>query len=118
MNKEVATKLHNRAQRKARIRKEVSGSKDCPRLTISISNNHISCQLIDDSSSKTLASASTVGKKVDGTMTEKAIAVGKEIAKNAKGVKVSKVVFDRNGKKYNGRIKAFADSARESGLVF
>lgn len=118
MNKEVVTKLHNRAQRKARIRKEISGSKECPRLTISISNHHISCQLIDDTNSKTLASASTVGKKISGTMTEKATSIGQEIAKSAKGIKISKVVFDRNGKKYHGRVKAFADSARESGLAF
>jgi len=118
MNREVKKKIHNLKQRKARIRSSVSGTSDKPRLTLTVSNTHISAQLIDDSASKTVASASTVGKKVSGSLAEKAKVVGGEIAKSAKTKKVSEVVFDRNGKKYHGRVKAFADAAREGGLKF
>ena len=79
---------------------------------------HISAQLIDDDKSATLASATTVGSKFKGTMTEKAKKVGEEIAKKAKAVKIKKVTFDRGSKKYHGRIKALADSARENGMEF
>jgi large subunit ribosomal protein L18 len=118
MNKEVTKKLHNLKQRKQRIRSSVAGTPERPRLTITISNIHVSAQIIDDSASKTLASASTVGKKASGNLTEKAKKVGEEIAKSAKAKKVSEVVFDRNGRKYHGRVKAFADAAREGGLNF
>ncbi len=118
MNKEVKKKVHNLKQRKARIRSRVSGTSDKPRLTLTISNIHISAQIIDDSSSNTVASASTVGKKTTGSLSEKAKLIGTEIAKSAKAKKVSEVVFDRNGKKYHGRVKAFADAAREGGLKF
>lgn len=118
MNKEVKKKVHNLKQRKARIRSRISGTPEKPRLTLTISNIHISAQLIDDSNSKTIASASTVGKKATGTLSEKAKIIGAEVAKSAKAKKVSEVVFDRNGKKYHGRVKAFADAAREGGLKF
>jgi large subunit ribosomal protein L18 len=74
--------------------------------------------LIDDDKSATIASATTVGKKFSGTMTEKAVLIGKEIAANAKKAKVKKVVFDRNGRIYHGRVKALADAARAEGLEF
>lgn len=119
MNKEKINKLHNKSQRKTRIRSTLSGSKDCPRLTISISNRHIAAQLVDDSNSITIFSATTVGKKNSSqTMTQKAENIGTEIAKGAKSKKVSQIVFDRNGKKYHGRIKVLADSARKEGLKF
>ena len=118
MNKEVKKKVHNLKQRKARIRSRVSGTPEMPRLTLTISNLHISAQLIDDSSSKTIVSASTVGKKATGSLTEKAKTVGTELAKSAQSKKVTTVVFDRNGKKYHGRVKAFAEAAREGGLKF
>jgi large subunit ribosomal protein L18 len=79
---------------------------------------HVSAQLIDDDKSVTIASATTVGKKFSGTMTEKAVLIGKEIAVNAKKAKVKKVVFDRNGRIYHGRVKALADAARAGGLEF
>lgn len=79
---------------------------------------HVSAQLIDDSTSKTLAAASTVGKKASGSLTTKAQQVGTEIAKSAKSKKIESVIFDRNGKKYHGRVKAFAEAAREGGLKF
>jgi large subunit ribosomal protein L18 len=118
MNKEVTRKLHNLKQRKQKIRSSVSGTASRPRLTVTISNLHISAQIIDDSASKTLASASTVGKKMEGSLSLKAKSIGQDIAKAAKSSKVTEVVFDRNGKKYHGRVKAFADAAREGGLKF
>lgn len=107
------------AQRRAhRVRKTVRGSSERPRLAVSVSNLHVSAQLIDDDSGKTLAYATTVGQKMTGTMTEKASLVGAQIAAKAKKAKVSKVVFDRSSRKYHGRIKALADAARAEGLEF
>ena len=118
MNK-LAHKLHNRQQRKGRIRAVVSGSAERPRLNVHVSNLHISAQLIDDANHKTLAQATTVGQKsLKGTMTEKAAWVGEEIAKQAKTAKVKTVVFDRGGKLYHGRVAALADAARKAGLEF
>lgn len=115
----IAKALKNTKQRKNRIRSVVSGTAVRPRLTVSISHKHISAQLIDDDAQKTLAAVSTVGQKAaTGTMTEKAVAVGTEIAKKAKTAKIKAVVFDRNGKLYHGRIKALADAARAEGLEF
>jgi large subunit ribosomal protein L18 len=104
---------------KRRIRAVVSGTAERPRLSVHISNLHISAQLIDDTAHKTIAQASTVGSKnATGTMTEKAAAIGAEIAGKAKTAKVTAVVFDRNGKLYHGRVKALADAARNAGLEF
>jgi large subunit ribosomal protein L18 len=111
-------KLHNRGQRKARIRSVITGTAERPRLSVFISNQHISAQLIDDTTFRTLAYATTVGQKVTGTMTEKATWVGTEIAKLAKTAKVKQVVFDRNGKIYHGRVAALAEAARKAGLEF
>lgn len=118
MNSEIVKKVHNQKQRKARIKSSIASDAKLPRLTITISNKHVSAQLIDDSKSTTLASSSTVGKKTTSTLTEKAVKVGEEIAKAAKSKKIETVVLDRNGKKYHGRIKAFAESARNGGLKF
>lgn len=114
----LASKLKNRAQRKYRIRATVSGTSDRPRMTVHVSNTNVSAQIIDDSTGKTLAAATSVGAKTKGTLTEKAAIVGTEIAEKAKKAKVSKVVFDRNGRRYHGRIKALAEAAREKGLEF
>lgn len=111
-------KLHNRMLRKRRIRSVVSGSAVRPRLSVYVSNLHVTAQLVDDDSSKTLAYVSTVGSKATGTMTEKATWVGTEIAKKAKAVKIKQVVFDRGGRLYHGRVKALADAARNAGLEF
>jgi len=98
MNK-LALKLKNSKQRQKRIRSTVIGTTARPRLAVKISNLHISAQIIDDSTHKTLAHATTIGKKgLKGTMTEKAVGVGEEIAKQAKTAKVKTVVFDRGGK--------------------
>lgn len=104
--------------RKNRVRSTVSGTAERPRLTVTVSNLHVSAQIIDDVAGKTLAAATTVGSKAGGTLTEKAAVVGKDIATKAKKAKVTKVVFDRNGRKYAGRLKALADAARNEGLEF
>jgi large subunit ribosomal protein L18 len=108
----------NAARRANRVRATVSGTADRPRLAVTISNMHVTAQVIDDEAGKTLAYASTVGKKAEGNMTEKAQFVGKEIATKAKKAKVGKVTFDRSKRKYHGRVKALADAAREAGLEF
>lgn len=115
----LAKKLLNRSLRKNRVRSRVSGTAERPRLTVTVSNMHISAQLIDDVAGKTIASATTVGAKaLKGTMTEKAAAIGTDIAKKAKKAKVTAVVFDRNGRQYAGRLSALADAARNEGLEF
>jgi len=114
-----AKKLHTRARRQNRIRATVEGTTERPRLTVFVSNMNVSAQIIDDSKQKTLAAATSAGQKTaTGSLTQKAEWVGGEIAKKAKTAKVSKVVFDRNGRKYHGRIKALAEAARAGGLEF
>jgi large subunit ribosomal protein L18 len=110
---------HRLALRKKRIRSVVSGTGDRPRLTVYVSNKHISAQIIDDTERRTLVYVTTVGQKNPGqTMTERAAWVGKEIATKAKAGKIKRVVFDRNGRLYHGRIKTLATAAREQGLEF
>ncbi|MCL2038118.1 50S ribosomal protein L18 [Candidatus Saccharibacteria bacterium] len=111
-------KLSNLTLRKNRVRAKVGGSSQRPRLTVFISNMHISAQLIDDENGKTLAAATSVGQKLTGTMTEKAAKVGEQIAAKAKKAKITSVVFDRNGRRYAGRLAALADAARKGGLEF
>jgi large subunit ribosomal protein L18 len=112
-------KLKNRQLRKQRVRAVVSGTADRPRLSVFISNTHVSAQIIDDTTHRTLVAVSTVGnKKVTGTMTQKAAWTGAEIAKKAVAKKIKKVAFDRSGRKYHGRVQALADAARENGLEF
>lgn len=119
MSKLLAHKLHNRVQRKSRVRSVVSGTATRPRLSIYISNLHITAQLIDDTGHKTLGYATTIGQKtLKGTMSEKAAWVGNEIAQQAKTAKIKAVVFDRGSKLYHGRIAALADAARKAGLEF
>ena len=111
-------KLLNRNLRKNRVRARVGGTADRPRLTVFISNLHISAQLIDDVNGHTLASATTVGQKLTGTTTEKAAKIGEQIAVAAKKAKIKAVIFDRNGRRYAGRLAALADAARKGGLEF
>ncbi len=111
-------KLLNRSLRAARVRAKISGTAERPRLTVTISNKHISAQLIDDIKQHTIAAATTVGSKQTGTMTEQAALIGADIAKKAKKAKITTIVFDRNGRKYAGRLAALADAARKEGLVF
>jgi large subunit ribosomal protein L18 len=114
----LALKKKNAHRRANRVASIVRGTAERPRLAVYVSNTHISAQLIDDVDGNTIASASTVGKKVTGTMTEKAAEVGKDIAAKAKKAKVTLVVFDRSSKQYHGRVKALAEAARQAGLEF
>jgi len=115
---DLQKKIVNKILRKGRVRAKVSGTADRPRLTVSISNKHISVQLIDDVKKHTIASSTTAGAKLSGTLTDKASAIGLDIAKKAKKAKVTTVVFDRNGHKYAKRLSALADAARKEGLKF
>ncbi|MDB5164354.1 MAG: rplR [Candidatus Saccharibacteria bacterium] len=111
--------LKNRQIRKNRIRSVISGTTKRPRLSVFISGQHVTAQIIDDSASQTLVYVTTVGQKsVTGTLTEKATWAGTQIATKAKGAKIKQVVFDRGGRKYHGRIKSLADAARKEGLEF
>jgi large subunit ribosomal protein L18 len=111
-----------RARRHYRVRKKVTGTAERPRLAVFRSNKHISAQVIDDRSGRTLASASTVEKDLrqTGTTSNKTAAstVGRIVAERAKAAGVSRVVFDRGGFLYHGRVAAVADAAREAGLEF
>lgn len=106
-----------RLRRKARIRSKISGTAARPRLSVYRSLNNIYVQMIDDESGKTLASANDL-KITTGTKTQKAEKVGEEIAKKAKDLKISNVVFDKGGFAYHGRVKSLADGARNAGLTF
>jgi len=107
-----------RTKRHRRVRVRVSGTKERPRLAVFRSLNHLYAQLIDDSTSRTLAAASTVELKAKGNGMNEAAKVGKAIADKAKAAGVTAVVFDRGGFLYHGRIKALADAVREAGLEF
>lgn len=115
---DFAKKLLNKSLRKNRVRSKVAGTAERPRLTVTISNKHISAQIIDDTKQHTLAASTTVGTKQTGTMSELAAFVGADIAKKAKKAKINAVVFDRNGRQYAGRLSALADAARKEGLEF
>ena len=115
---DLQKKLLNRRLRKNRVRARVNGTADRPRLTVFISNKHVSAQIIDDTKGITIVSATTVGTKLAGSMTELAAKVGSDIAKKAKKANINAVVFDRNGRQYAGRLSALADAARKEGLEF
>ena len=104
--------------RKNRTRAKIHGTAERPRLSVNISNKHVSAQLIDDDKGITLAYATTVGNKQKGNKTELAAYIGSEIAKKAKKAKVKTVVFDRGAHLYAGRLSALADAARKEGLEF
>ncbi len=106
-----------RIRLKARIRAKINGTSERPRLSVFRSNKFIYAQIIDDMAGKTLAQASDL-KITKGTKSERAKQIGKDIAEAALAKKISKVVFDRNGFKYTGRIKTVADEARTAGLQF
>lgn len=107
-------------RRSHRVRTVVIGSALRPRLSVHVSNTHISAQLIDDSKGSTVVYATTVGHKIDQpqTMTVRAAEIGKEIALKAKKAKIKSVVFDRGSRKYHGRVKVLAEAARQNGLEF
>lgn len=116
-------KLDPRQRRAARIRKKISGTAERPRLTVYKSNKHIYAQVVDDTKGNTLAFASTLSKEIRDQLAEldktgAARLVGKLVAEKAKAANVNKVVFDRNGFPYHGRVAAVAEAAREAGLEF
>jgi len=107
-------------RRHARVRGRVIGATERPRLAVHRSTEHLTAQIIDDTTRKTLVAVSDIGKKVGvkGTKTERANKLGAQIATEAKKAGITKVVFDRGGHRYHGRVKAFAEGARSSGLEF
>lgn len=110
-----------RARRHFRVRKKVSGTSARPRLVISRSTRHVFAQVVDDTTGKTLVSASTMESELralTGDKTAKSRRVGVLVAERAKSVGVSSVVFDRAGNRYHGRLAALAEGARETGLDF
>jgi large subunit ribosomal protein L18 len=113
-------RLAGRLRRKKRIRRKIVGTTEQPRLSIFRSLKHLYAQLIDDSTGKTLVSASTLEKDQGSAGRNKATAqvLGKRLAERAKSANIEKVVFDRSGYLYHGVVKAFADAAREGGLRF
>jgi large subunit ribosomal protein L18 len=122
MSTSTKDKQTAKTRRHHRVRKKVTGTAERPRLAVFRSNKHISAQVIDDRSGRTLASASTVEKDLrqTGTTSNKTAAstVGRKVAERAKAAGVSRVVFDRGGFLYHGRVAAVADAAREAGLEF
>jgi large subunit ribosomal protein L18 len=106
-----------RVRRHLRVRHKVKGTAERPRLVVYRSLKHITAQLVDDDAARTLATVTSV-KVGEGKKAEKSLEVGKQIAAIAKDKGISKVVFDRGGYQYHGRVKAVADGAREGGLEF
>lgn len=105
--------------RHTRVRNKIAGTSEVPRLNVFRSNNNIFAQIIDDEKQTTLVSSSSVELKINnGGNVDGAKLVGADIAKKAKKAKITKVVFDRGGYLYHGRVKALAEAARENGLEF
>jgi large subunit ribosomal protein L18 len=117
----VQLKVKRRERRRKGIRKQVFGEPMRPRLTVFRSAKHIYAQVIDDLSGRTLVAASTIektGKQDNGGNCAAAQTVGTTLAERAKGAGIDRVVFDRNGYRYHGRVKALGDAARKGGLEF
>ena len=118
LRKRTSWKENSRIVKKARVRKKVFGTEERPRLAVFRSSKHIYAQLVNDVAGKTILSASSlkIEGELDGIATAKE--VGKALAKLATGKNISKIVFDRGGYLYHGRVKSLADGAREGGLQF
>jgi large subunit ribosomal protein L18 len=118
--KELSDKLRKRGQRRLHIRKTLSGTPEMPRMTVFKSNRYMYVQVIDDVAGATLAYASTLEESCKGFKRnlEGAGKLGEEIGKRLKDKNVASVVFDRNGYKYHGIVKAIADGARKAGIAF
>ena len=120
----IKDKREARLKRKKRVRKKIKGTPERPRLTVFKTARHMYAQIIDDSSGKTLVAASTMSKNLKSKAkglsgnTKGAILVGETIGKEGRRKRIKRVVFDRNGFLYHGRVKALADKARENGLEF
>jgi large subunit ribosomal protein L18 len=117
---ELNDKLRKRNQRRAHVRNNLAGTTGKPRMTIFKSNRYLYVQVIDDSAGATLATASTLEESLKGIKrnVEGAARLGEEIGKRLKEKNVATVVFDRNGYKYHGIVKAIADGARKAGIAF
>ena len=115
-NKKFDTR--GRYVRHRRVRKKITGLSDKPRLSVFRSNKHIHAQIIDDEKGTTLAASSSISLEEKISKIDLATRVGEDLAQKAKTAGVKKVVFDRAGYKFHGRVKAFADAAREAGLEF
>lgn len=111
-------KIRKRKARHNRVTAKVQGTADVPRLNIFRSNQHIYAQLIDDAVGKTLVSTDDIRAKAKGAKKDIALAVGKDLGAKAKEAGIEKVIFDRGGYKYHGRVAAVATGAREAGLKF
>ena len=121
MKKIVASRSSSRIKRHERLRLKLAGTQERPRLAIFRSLSHIYAQVIDDNSGSTLAAASSLDaslRAATGTKSDDAKAVGKLVAERAKAAGVDRVVFDRAGFKYHGRVRSLAEAAREAGLDF
>ena len=124
MKENAKAKRDARIRRKARVRKKVTGTAECPRLSVFRGHRHIFAQLIDDESGTTMAAASSIKLKApkpekgEGQKCAVARSVGAELAKRANDKGVTNVVFDRGGFKFHGRVAALAKGAREGGLKF
>lgn len=121
--KAIHLKNKRRLRRRHHVRNQIRQHSDVPRLSVNRSLKHVSAQIIDDASGRTLAAASTTAKAISSELegknkSQRAAALGAELARRAKDVGIERVVFDRGHAKYHGRIKAFADAAREGGLKF
>lgn len=121
--KPILLKNKRRLRRSRSVRAKIQRTADAPRLSVHRSLKHISGQVIDDQTGRTLAAVSSTGKAIGSelagkTKTEKAKIVGAELARRAREAGVERVVFDRGHSKFHGRVKAFADAAREAGLKF
>ena len=121
MSKKITARERGRLRRKVRVRKRIFGTDERPRLSVFRSAKHMYAQLIDDVTGKTLAAVSTLGKAAaatDGKKVDQAKAVGLKLAEACKAKNIEAVVFDRNGFRYHGRVRAVAEAAREGGLKF
>ncbi len=116
-------KLRSRKKRQARVRGKISGATDRPRLSVYRSNTGVYAQLIDDSAGRTIVSASTIDSEIKGSLAglngrEASVKVGELLAKRATDSGIKRVVFDRGGRLFHGRVKSLADAARAGGLEF
>ena len=122
LGKDISTRRRvAKARRHFRVRRKVAGTAERPRLSVTRSSRHIVAQLVDDLSGRTLAAATSLEadvRAVDGDKKARATKVGQLIADRAKNAGITKIVFDRGGSDYHGRIAALADAAREAGLEF
>jgi len=119
----IKNKVEARERRHRRVRKNIFGTAQRPRLSVFRSNKHIYAQLIDDTTGKTLTTTSSLDQEYrqqnkKGSNSQAAATIGAALAKRAMSLNIKKVVFDRNGYIYHGRIKALADAARQAGLIF